>query len=241
MCVKYINRVRAGLGQRCYSLGMTEPDTSNSPDNELTPELVVRAYCAGAFPMADGRDGTIQWFSPDPRAVIPLEEDGFLVPRSLRKRVRSDCYRVTKDRAFEEVIRACAQPRADDADTWINPRIVEVYCELHNAGLAHSVEAWAPGSDQMGSCQPYEKEVLVGGLYGVSLGGAFFGESMFHRATDASKVCLVALVEHLRARGFGLLDVQFVNPHLEQFGVKEISSEAYMTRLHAALESGAMW
>ncbi len=188
----------------------------------------MRAYCAGAFPMADGRDGSIRWYSPDPRAVIPLEEDGFNVPRSLGKRVRSGCYRVTMDRAFQEVIQACAQPRPADPDTWINPQIVEVYNELHHAGLAHSVEAW-DGDD------------LVGGLYGVSLGGAFFGESMFHRATDASKVCLVALVEHLRAKGFGLLDVQFVNPHLEQFGVTEIPNAAYLGRLHEALESGAMW
>ena len=206
---------------------MAEPGPLE-PVDELTPEMVVRAYCAGAFPMADSREGSIRWYSPDPRAVIPLEEDGFKVPRSLRQRVRSECYRVTMDRAFGEVIRACAKPRAADKDTWINPRIVDVYTELHNAGLAHSVEAWS-GDD------------LVGGLYGVSLGGAFFGESMFHRATDASKVCLVALVEHLRGRGFGLLDVQFVNPHLEQFGVKEISHEAYMTRLHEVLESGAMW
>jgi leucyl/phenylalanyl-tRNA---protein transferase len=197
-------------------------------DEQLTPELVVRAYCAGAFPMADGRDGEIGWYRPDPRAVIPLEEGGFRVPRSLQKRVRSDCYRVTRDRAFDEVLRACAKPRANDGDTWINPKIIGVYNELHDAGLAHSVEAWA-GDD------------LVGGLYGVALGGAFFGESMFHRATDASKVCLVALVEHLRARGFGLLDVQFVNPHLEQFGVTEISNEAYLVRLHEAIESGAMW
>ncbi len=207
----------------------------------------MRAYCAGAFPMADGRDGEIRWYSPDPRAVIPLEDDGFKVSRSLRKRVRNGCYRVTMDRAFEEVIRACAHPRAADADTWINQRIVDVYNELHQAGLAHSVEAWAPRSfspgsyaDRSGSKLSEEGE-LVGGLYGVSLGGAFFGESMFHRATDASKVCLVALVEHLRGRGFGLLDVQFVNPHLEQFGVIEISSEAYITRLHEALESGAKW
>ena len=227
-------------GKCCYSLGMAEPGPLE-PVDELTPEMVVRAYCAGAFPMADSREGSIRWYSPDPRAVIPLEEDGFKVPRSLRQRVRSGCYKVTMDRAFEEVIRACAHPRAADADTWINPRIAEVYSELHNAGLAHSVEAWAPGSDPMGSGQPYEKEILVGGLYGVSLGGAFFGESMFHRATDASKVCLVALVEHLRAKGFGLLDVQFVNPHLEQFGVKEIPHEAYMARLQEALESGAMW
>jgi len=198
---------------------------------QITAELLVQAYCAGAFPMADGRDGAIGWYSPDPRAVIPLEEDGFKVSRSLQKRVRSGCYRVTRDRAFGEVIRACAQPRDEGVDTWISQPIIDVYNELHGAGLAHSVEAWSIDA----------QERLVGGLYGVSLGGAFFGESMFHRATDASKVCLVALVEHLRERGFGLLDVQFVNPHLDQFGVMELSKEAYMKRLHQAIQSGAQW
>ena len=218
-------------GGRCYSLGMTEPDSSNPQDDELTPELLVQAYCAGAFPMADGRDGAIGWYSPDPRAVIPLDETGFKVSRTLKKRVGSGCYRVTMDRAFGEVIRACAEPREEDGDTWISQRIIDVYGDLHDAGLAHSVEAWtADGEDR-----------LVGGLYGVALGGAFFGESMFHRAVDASKVCLVALVEHLRGRGFGLLDVQFVNPHLEQFGVMQITREAYLKRLHETIQSGARW
>jgi leucyl/phenylalanyl-tRNA---protein transferase len=210
---------------------MAEPGTANSRDDELTPELVVRAYCVGAFPMADGRDGGIGWYSPDPRAVIPISEDGFRVPRSLRRRVHSGTYHVTMDQAFDRVIRACAEPRPSAADTWINDEVVDVYNQLHRAGLAHSVEAWA-GDD--------EKE-LVGGLYGVALNGAFFGESMFHRATDASKVCLVALVEHLRARGFELLDVQFVNPHLKQFGVMEIPRSDYMDRLERALSSGVSW
>ena len=199
--------------------------------DKLTPELVVRAYCMGAFPMADGRRGRIGWYTADPRALLPLEEGGFKVSRSLRRRVKSGCYRVTRDRAFERVIRACAEPRPGEVDTWINQDIIRVYSQLHDAGLAHSVEAWS-GEDE---------PELVGGLYGVALGGVFFGESMFHRATDASKVCLVHLVEHLRAHGFELLDVQFENPHLKQFGVVEVPREAYMQRLERALGSGARW
>lgn len=208
---------------------------------ELTPELVVRGYCVGAFPMARGRHGRIDWYSPDPRAVLALEPGGFTVPRSLRKRVRSGRFEVTRDAAFERVIRACAGPRPHPktgelprsaaAGMWINDTIIDVYTRLHHAGLAHSVEAWAAGP---------ERE-LVGGLYGVSLGGAFFGESMFSRASDASKVCLVHLVEHLRQRGFTLLDVQFVNPHLMQFGVTEIPRAVYLRRLEAALASEVRW
>jgi len=201
------------------------------PEDILTPEMVVRAYSMGVFPMADGRAGEVGWYSPDPRAVIPLEDGGFKVRRSLRKRFNSGVYRVTMDQAFEAVIRACAEPRASDADTWINRDIIGVYTQLHRAGLAHSVEAWSDDDDT----------APVGGLYGVSLGGAFFGESMFHRATDASKVCLVALVEHLRARGFTLLDVQFVNPHLEQFGVTEVPREDYLRRLHEVIGQDIAW
>ncbi len=222
-------------------MDMSEPEPRQPPE-ELTPELLVRAYCMGAFPMADGRDGEIGWYSPDPRAVLPIDNDGFKVSRSLRRRVTSGCYRVTKDKAFEEVIRACALPRREDDDTWINEKIVDVYSQLHASGLAHSVEAWTPAPGVTAPGAPGQGgEELVGGLYGVALGGVFFGESMFHRATDASKVCLVALVEHLRAQGFEMLDVQFVNPHLEQFGVMELSREEYMRRLESALHSGVMW
>jgi len=204
---------------------------------EITAELLVQAYCAGAFPMADGRDGPISWYSPDPRAVIPLDERGFKVSRSLRRRVSSGCYRITMDGAFDEVIRACAEPRGEGGDTWISQTIIDVYSELHDAGLAHSVEAWSVDVDD----DEEEEDRLVGGLYGVALGGAFFGESMFHRATDASKVCLIELVIHLREHGFGLLDVQFVNPHMKQFGVVEITKDEYLRRLHEAIESGARW
>ena len=134
-------------------------------------------------------------------------------------------------------------PRADDADTWINKQIIEVYSDLHTRGIAHSVEAWqsADATASVSADSLPTDATLVGGLYGVALGGVFFGESMFHQATDASKVCLVALVEHLRSRGFNLLDVQFVNPHLEQFGVMELPRDVYMERLEGALKSQARW
>lgn len=194
--------------------------------------------------MADGRDGEVRWYSPDPRAVLPIDEDGFKVSRSLRRRVNSGCYSITMDRAFGEVIRSCALPRRDDDDTWISEKIIQVYSLLHAGGLAHSVEAWTLGdqesNDDVGDDVPAGAE-LAGGLYGVALGGVFFGESMFHRATDASKVCLVALVEHLRRQGFQMLDVQFVNPHLEQFGVVELPRDEYLQQLEAALHSGVRW
>ena len=223
---------------------MDRPVSSEYRDDELTPELLVQAYCMGAFPMAEGRDGEIGWYSPDPRAVLPMDEAGFKVSRSLRRRVNSGCYQVTKDKAFGEVIRACGLPRKDDDDTWISEKIVEVYSGLHAGGLAHSVEAWAPGPGSIAKGEDRrvcEGRELVGGLYGVALGGVFFGESMFHRATDASKVCLVALVEHLRKQRFEMLDVQFVNPHLEQFGVMELPRDEYLRRLEGALQSECRW
>jgi leucyl/phenylalanyl-tRNA--protein transferase len=183
----------------------------------LDPALVVRAYCEGIFPMGMP-DGTIGWFSPDPRGIIPLER--FHVPARLARAVRRGRLQITFDRAFEDVMRACAE-REDDG-TWITEDIVACYVALHRSGLAHSVEVWRDGA-------------LVGGLYGLALGGAFFGESMFHRVTDASKIALVALVDRLKARGFALLDVQWVTPHLEQFGAVEVPREAYLQRLEDAL------
>lgn len=202
-------------------------------DDRLTPELVVRAYCCGAFPMADDRTGAggVHWYSPDPRAVLPLDER-FRVRRSLAKRVRHGPFTVTRDRAFDEVIRRCAEPRPYAEDTWISGEILDVFCELHRLGVAHSVEAWV-GKTGGGE--------LAGGLYGVALGGAFFGESMFSRETDASQVCLVRLVEHLRTRGYTLLDVQFSNPHLEQFGLIEIARAEYLARLDRALALDVSW
>ena len=187
----------------------------------LDPILVINAYAQGIFPMADHR-GRIRWYAPDPRAV--LEHHNLHVSRSLRAAIRKGIYEVRMDTAFEAVIRCCA----DRAETWINEAFISTYTHLHYAGLAHSVEAWEDGA-------------LVGGLYGVALGGAFMGESMFSRATDASKVCLVALVEHLKARGYVLHDVQFWTPHLATLGVTEIPRRTYERRLREALRLHCAW
>jgi leucyl/phenylalanyl-tRNA--protein transferase len=183
--------------------------------------LLVSAYSSGWFPMAVDH-GEIRWYSPDPRGVIPL--DTFHLPSRLARVIRSGKFTVDIDRAFESVMRACAETDRHDEDpgTWINDEILESYIELYRIGLAHSVETW-------------QGDRLVGGLYGVAIGGAFFGESMFHHATDASKVALAALVDRLQARGFRLLDIQWVTPHLEQFGAIEISRAQYLKVLAEAL------
>jgi leucyl/phenylalanyl-tRNA--protein transferase len=183
----------------------------------IPPDALTAAYESGYFPMAM-EDGTIRWFSPDPRGILPI--DRFHAPRRLLRIVRSGRFSVTADLAFREVIEACAADR--DEGTWINAEIVEAYCELHRLGLAHSVEVW-------------EGAVLAGGLYGVGLRGAFFGESMFHRVADASKVALVSLVERLCAQRYRLLDIQWVTPHLEQFGAVEIRRREYLKRLAESL------
>ncbi|HWV36854.1 MAG TPA: leucyl/phenylalanyl-tRNA--protein transferase [Vulgatibacter sp.] len=182
----------------------------------LEPELIVAAYCQGIFPMADETTGEIGWYSPDPRAIFPLES--FHVPRSLRRTIRRGVFELRVDTAFEEVMRACA----DREETWISEALIGGYTALHRRGFAHSVEAWCDGE-------------LAGGLYGVSLGGAFMGESMFTRITDASKVCLVHLVERLRAKGFVLLDSQLPTEHLSRFGQIVVPREEYLRRLAAAL------
>jgi len=187
----------------------------------IPSSLLVSAYSSGWFPMAvDG--GEVRWYSPDPRGVIPL--DGFHLPSKLARLVRGGRFRVEINRRFEEVMRACAETerKEEDAGTWISDEILASYVELHRLGLAHSVETWLD-------------DRLAGGLYGVALGGAFFGESMFHHVTDASKVALAALVERLRTRGFRLLDVQWVTPHLEQFGAIEIPRAIYLKQLEQAL------
>ena len=184
----------------------------------LEPELLLDAYRRGIFPMAVDKRGTIGWFSPDPRAIIPL--DGrFHVPHGLRRTLKKNPFEVTFDQDFADVIRACAKHRDG---TWISRQIIESYCRLHELGHAHSVETRLKGK-------------LVGGLYGVHIGAAFFGESMFHRATDASKVALVALVERLRQRGFVLLDTQWQTPHLRQFGTVEILRREYLHILERAI------
>ncbi len=188
---------------------------------ELTPDLLLRAYAVGIFPMAESRrEDEIHWIDPELRGIIPLAE--FHVPKRLRRRVRRNEFRVTADAAFGEVIAGCAEPTADRPDTWINPTIEALYADLADMGFAHSIECWL-GTE------------LVGGLYGVALGGAFFGESMFTRVTDASKVALVHLVLRLRLGGFKLLDTQFITPHLAQFGAVEIRREQYRHLLAEAV------
>ena len=198
----------------------------NRPD----AELLVEAYCKGVFPMADDESGEIHWYSPDPRGVIPL--DGFHTPRSLARVVRARRFEIRTDTCFQRVMELCAEPRANDAGTWIDKSLIDAYTELHAAGCAHSVEAWL-------------EDELVGGLYGVHLRGAFFGESMFSRGgqggTNASKVALVHLVAQLRAAGFLLLDAQFQNPHLHQFGCVEIPRRDYLKMLGLALQIDARW
>jgi leucyl/phenylalanyl-tRNA--protein transferase len=182
----------------------------------LTPELSIRAYCSGVFPMADHRDGRIGWYRPDPRAIMPL--DAFHVSRSLRRTIRRGVFQTTVNLDFAAVIAACAARE----ETWISDEVIEAYTALHHLGLAHSVESWRGGQ-------------LVGGLYGVALGAAFFGESMFSRETEASKVALVALVERLRDLGYVLLDTQFMTSHLARFGAVEVSRMEYEWQLAAAL------
>lgn len=186
----------------------------------LTPELLSLAYAEGYFPMPDPETGKVLWFNPDPRAVIPL--DGFHVSHSLKKELRKEAFRVTFDTAFVEVMRACA----DREDTWITEEFVEAYSALHRLGRAHSVEVW-------------RGEELHGGVYGVSLGGAFFAESKFHRSRNTSKIALYHLVEHLKAHGFMLLEVQFITPHLKTLGAVEIPATDYEKRLREALRKRA--
>ena len=176
----------------------------------------MQAYRFGIFPMAM-RDNSIEWFSPEPRAILPL--DKFHVPHGLRRVAAKNMFEIKIDERFGEVIRACSKRR----DTWINSEIIESYEKLHDLGHAHSVETWLAGK-------------LVGGLYGVAIGGAFFGESMFHRKTDASKIALLALVEHLRKQKFALLDTQWLTPHLLQFGAVEIPRAQYLKLLKRAVD-----
>jgi leucyl/phenylalanyl-tRNA--protein transferase len=189
----------------------------------IEPALVIRAYREGIFPMAM-EDGAIGWFSPDPRGILPIET--FHVPSRLARVVRQQRFEVGIDRDFAAVMRACAERR--DEGTWISEEILDSYLALHRLGMAHSIETWQGGR-------------LVGGLYGVHLGGAFFGESMFHRVTDASKIALVALVDRLARGGFSLLDIQWVTPHLKQFGAIDIPRKDYVARLRRALGKDAQF
>lgn len=194
---------------------------------ELTPDLLLRAYAVGIFPMAESRrDPEIHWIDPELRGVIPLED--FHVPRRLRRRLRRGDFRVTADVAFAEVIAGCAEPSEDRPDTWINPTIERLYKELADMGFAHSIECW-------------QGPELVGGLYGVALGGAFFGESMFSRVSDASKAALVHLIMRLNKGGFKLLDTQFTTPHLNQFGATDIRRDQYRHLLSQAVPAPAVF
>ncbi len=189
----------------------------------ITAETILAAYRIGIFPMADSADDpSLFWVDPEMRGIFPLEK--FHVPKRLAKTIRKDPFEVTIDRDFRGVMRACAAPRRDGGETWINPEILERYGELHDLGYAHSVECWQDGK-------------LVGGLYGLAFDSVFCGESMFTRVTDASKVALVYLVARLIHGGYTLLDAQFLNPHLETFGAEEITRAEYQARLHHGLQS----
>jgi leucyl/phenylalanyl-tRNA--protein transferase len=192
---------------------------------EITPEVLLKAYACGIFPMAESADDpTLYWIEPDQRGIFPL--DAFHVPARLARTVRSDRFTVAVNRDFDAVIDGCAEPDAGRSRTWINARIRSLYRKLHQRGDCHSVEV-------------YEGEHLVGGLYGVSLGRVFFGESMFHRARDASKVALVHLVARLKAGGYRLLDTQFVTDHLKTFGAIEVPRQRYHRLLEDALTGQA--
>ena len=182
----------------------------------IEPEFLLGGYSTGYFPMADSRTGEIHWYAPALRGIIPLES--FRVSRSLHQTLRKKSFDVRVNASFEQVIRACAERK----DTWISEEIVQSYLRLHRLGFAHSVESW-------------KHDILSGGLYGVALGAAFFGESMFSREKDASKVALVHLVERLRSRKFDLLDTQFVTPHLARFGAVEIDRADYLVLLRKAV------
>jgi leucyl/phenylalanyl-tRNA--protein transferase len=182
----------------------------------IDPQFLLTAYCSGYFPMADPKTGEIGWYSPDPRAIFPLE--GLKIPRSLKLTIKKGIFQVKIDTRFEEVMRGCAERD----ETWISEEIIRSYVRLHDLGYGHSVETWKDGR-------------LVGGLYGVTVGGAFFGESMFSAERDASKVTLVFLVERMKARGFQLLDTQYITPHLARFGATEIPKGEYLKKLEVAI------
>jgi leucyl/phenylalanyl-tRNA--protein transferase len=196
-------------------------DFTRNESRAIDPLSLLRAYAAGIFPMGL-EDGSLGWFSPDPRGILPLE--GFHIPKGLRRALKKHSFEIRCDTAFAEVMLGCA----DRESTWIDPVIFNSYTRLHELGFAHSVEAWRAGR-------------LVGGLYGVALRGLFCGESMFSRETDASKICLVHLVERLRRGGYVLLDTQWTTPHLRTFGAIDIPRDSYLDLLEEALETAAEW
>lgn len=188
----------------------------------ISVELLVQAYLSGSFPMADPDEGDqIYWHTPETRGLIPLD-DTFRVPKNLMRLYKKEKFELTINRAFPEVIEQCSLLR--QGDTWISEEIIDVYTEMHKLGLAHSFEVWLDGA-------------LVGGLYGVAIGKAFFGESMFQKVTDTSKIALVFLVEFLKEQNFQLLDCQYLNPHLLQFGAYEVTQEEYLLRLQGVIHT----
>ena len=192
---------------------------------EITPQLLLRAYACGIFPMAeDAEDQSVMWIEPEMRGVIPL--DAFHISKRMRRTMRTTSYTITVDQDFDGVMNACAESTEDRPSTWINAQIHMLYRELFRMGHCHSVEVW-------------DEDRLIGGLYGVSLGTAFFGESMFSRARDTSKMALIHLVERMKAAGFTLLDTQFITDHLMQFGAIEIPKKDYQNQLRKALEREA--
>ncbi len=205
--------------------GLTTRSPMMAESPSLTPELLLRAYALGFFPMADDEAGEINWYSPERRAIIPIET--YRSPRSLRQVVQRKVFEVRIDTAFEAVMRGCAAPRKGHVGTWISQEMIAAYAALHRAGFAHSVEAYHEGR-------------LAGGLYGVAIGGAFFGESMFYHMSNASKVAFHVLMERLRARGYRLLDTQFMNDYVARLGAIEIPRATYLRRLKAAIAE-AVW
>jgi leucyl/phenylalanyl-tRNA--protein transferase len=196
----------------------------------LSPETLIKAYALGVFPMAEAReDERIFFVDPEERGILPIE--AVHIPRRLRRRIRQRPYRVTINTAFDAVIDGCREVTQLRSDSWINPQIRQLFCALHKLGFAHSIEVWEKADTGKGE--------LVGGLYGVALAGAFFGESMFSRSSDASKIALIHLMARLKKGGFVLLDTQFSNTHLEQFGVMEIPRELFQRKLETALATKA--
>ena len=212
--------------------GSRFPDPRDAPPDgplawggALDVDTMVDAYSRGIFPWPLD-DDTVFWWSPDPRAVIPL--GGVHISRSLRQTLRSGRFSCTRDTAFSDVVQACAQRRGDDGGTWIVPRLIDGYLALHEAGVAHSVEVW-------------HDDRLAGGLFGITIGAAFTGESMFHLQPDASKVALVHLDEHLRGRGFAVLDVQLPTPHLESLGAVPVARAEFLRQLEDAVGRDVRW
>ncbi len=202
---------------------MSQPSTCQ----ELTPELLLRAYAAGIFPMAETRNTQqVYWVAPKKRGILPIEN--FHVPRRLKRTIRNCQFKVTCNTVFEEVVALCAESTSLRPDTWINPAIENAAKELHRRGYAHSIECWSDGN-------------LVGGLYGITLGSAFFGESMFSRTNNASKIALVYLAARLKFGKFRLFDTQFMTDHLSQFGAKEIPTSEYLIQLEEALKQQAIF